>query len=278
MLRGLLIGVGLIVLVIIVAGAVNAVAFNTSIRSDAARAVAAARSAGTIVTEERIARLPPPVQRYLRWSGVVGKPIPAVVRVTQTGRIRGAPSDAWMDLEADETYTTDPPALIWHAFFPKRGLPVVFGRDEYLDGKGSVVMRLLGAIPVAEARSDALAPAGLMRYLNEMMWFPAAFAGDNVSWRAIDDTSAEVTLSDRGMSAIAVMTFDAEGRPVNFRAERYSTTTAKNEIWETPLSAYGTIAGLNLPTKGSAVWKLTDGDFSYIELTITGVTYEAKAP
>jgi hypothetical protein len=32
--------------------------------------------------------------------------------------------------------------------------------------------------------------------------------------------------------------------------------------------------GLRLPTAGSAVWKLAGGDLDYIELEITGLSYE----
>jgi hypothetical protein len=46
------------------------------------------------------------------------------------------------------------------------------------------------------------------------------------------------------------------------------------ETWETPMVAYAEYAGLRLPSKGSAVWKLAGGDFTYIELEIVEVTYD----
>lgn len=30
----------------------------------------------------------------------------------------------------------------------------------------------------------------MMRYLNEMTWFPAAFLGENISWKAVDELFA----------------------------------------------------------------------------------------
>ncbi len=248
--------------------------FGRAIEADIGRLEAEAVSGGAVVTAGKVATLPEPVQRYLRWSGAVGKPIPSLVRLEQAGRIRSTPDAGWMDLEAEEFYSTNPPSFVWRAWFPKRATPFVFGRDEYLGGEGSILMKMAAVFPVADQSGAELRAAGLMRYLNEMMWFPAAFAGDNVTWRALDEDSAEVTIADRGMMATAVMFFDDAGRPVNFRAQRYNTDTRRIETWETPITEYGVFDGLNLPSQGKAVWKLAGGDFTYIELEITAIAYD----
>jgi hypothetical protein len=179
-----------------------------------------------------------------------------------------------MMFEADEAYSSGPPAFVWKASFPRRRLPIAFGRDEYADGEGSILIKALGIYPLANEAGDELAAAGLLRYLNEMIWFPAAYLGDNVSWAAIDDRSALVTLTDRGITVSGTFFFDGEGRPTNFRALRFNTATRKMETWETPLTTYQTLAGLNLPVTGTAVWKLADGDFTYIGLRVTDVVYD----
>ncbi len=46
------------------------------------------------------------------------------------------------------------------------------GRDEYLGGRGSIVMKMLALLPVADEHGEELGAAGLMRYLNEMMGSP----------------------------------------------------------------------------------------------------------
>jgi hypothetical protein len=58
-----------------------------------------------VVTEEMLAGLPEPVRRYLRYTGVVGTPIPATIRLRQKGRMRPGPGQPWMPLEAEEHYS-----------------------------------------------------------------------------------------------------------------------------------------------------------------------------
>jgi hypothetical protein len=249
-------------------------AFAGSMSADVERLIADSRPGGTVVSDAMIAALPETARRYFRYAGIVGKPIPRLVRLTQKGRIRASASDKWMQLEADETYSTTPPALVWRSYFPSKFMPVALGRDEYLGGKGSIVMKMLAAVPLADEHGPELGPAGLMRYLNEAMWFPAAFLGPNVTIGAIDDSSFGLKIVDRGMAAEAVIFVDAEGRITNFRAQRFNTSTHRLETWETPVTGYGTFNGLQLPKAGSAVWKLPTGDLDYIELEITSLQYQ----
>ena len=135
-------------------------------------------------------------------------------------------------------------------------------------------MKLGALIPVADESGVALRAAGLMRYLNEMMWFPAAYLGRNVTIVPVDDQSFDVRIVDGPLSAEARLFIDGEGQLTNFRAIRYNTGTRSDATWETPISAWGRLAGLELPTHGAADWKLAGGDLRYIELDILSVAYE----
>ena len=230
--------------------------------------------AGASITAERLAGLPEPAIRYFTRAGVVGTSIPRLVRLTQKGRIRSSADAAWMTLEAEEVYSTNPPALVWRAGMPGLGLPMVLGRDAYLRGEGSITMKLLSIVPVADEHGAELRAAGLMRYLNEMIWFPAAYLGDNITIFPVGGDAFGVRIADRGLVAEATLFVDAEGKVTNFRADRYNTTTKRIERWETPISASQQMAGLELPVAGAADWKLAAGDLRYIELEITSVSYE----
>ena len=49
------------------------------------------------------------------------------------------------------------------------------------------------------------------------------------------------------------------------------------DAWSTPITGYGVLAGLHLPTQGQAVWNLQSGDLTYIDLEIEEIAYNTDA-
>jgi hypothetical protein len=228
-----------------------------------------------IVTAEMLEKLPAPVQRYLDHTGVVGSPWIESAYLKQVGRFRQALDRPWMPMAAEEFYTTDPPSLVWNARFKIAGLPLLRARDSYEAGHGHMYGKMAGLFTIFDMRGEKLDQATMIRYLNEMMWFPTAFLGENVTWGELDDSSAEVTFSDGGKSVSGRMYFDDAGRLTNFTAMRYREIDGEFSLdpWSTPMTGYGMRAGLNLPIRGQAVWNLPSGDLPYAELEIAEVEY-----
>jgi len=94
--------------------------FNRRINQEITNLISKSKSEPrTVITEEMLKNLPPPVQRYMIYSGVLGKAIPRTVRLKQVGKIRQDEKSAWMKLEAVENYSTTPPGCSassarWH--------------------------------------------------------------------------------------------------------------------------------------------------------------------
>lgn len=230
-----------------------------------------------IITEEDITDLPEPVQRYLRYTGVIGKERVSTVRLKQTGFMRPKPDGKWVPLEAEEYYTADSPGFVWMGRLTMAPLMTVSAQDMYTDGKGNMHIKLLSTVTVADAKGKEMDEASLMRYFNEMMWFPTAYVSDRVKWEPIDESSARATMTDHGITVSAVFHFDGEGRITNFVAKRgYDTGGGKlvMKTWSTPITEYATINGLRLPVKGEAIWHLDSGEYSYIRLEITDIEYD----
>ena len=236
--------------------------------------------AGPVVTEEDLRDLPEPVQRYLRYSGVVGRPVARTARLKQRGRIRQGEDSPWMAFTAREYYTVRPPAFVWEATTTISGLPVALVRDRYTDGRGHMLVRAAGLAPVVDAYGEEMDQGALMRYLNEMMWFPSAYLGENVSWQAIDDASAAVTLVDGQHRVTATMHFDAEGRVTTFDGRRNRTVPGGYELetGSTPITRYGEFGGLRLPSAGQGVWHLATGDLPYVEIEVLEVEQDRPEP
>jgi hypothetical protein len=253
-------------------------AFSRLIQSDvqALLAHASTGDAGT-VTEDMLAGLPAPVRRYLTWTGIVDKPSVHTVYLRQQGKIRPGKGQLWLPLDAEEYYSVQPPGFVWDARLHLGPLPVGRGRDMYANGRGSMLIKAASVVTVANASGEAMDQASMLRYLNEMMWFPTAFLGDNVSFQAIDDSSARVTLTDHGCTATATMSFDPQGRLIEFVAKRSAMAAGGSRLatWLVPVIEYGEVEGLRLPVRVKAVWRLADGDLDYIDVMITQLQYEA---
>jgi len=232
-----------------------------------------------IITSDMLEKLPDPVQRYMAYTGVVGKTWIDKVRLFQVGKFRQGLNRPWMPVTAEEFYTTNPPSLIWDARFKVAGLPVLRAKDRYESGHGHMFGKLAGLFTVFDLSGEKLDQATMIRYLNEIMWFPTAFLGENISWKDIDDYSAQVTFSDHGKNVSARVFFDEAGRLTNFTTKRYREIDGEFSLdrWSTPILGYGEHAGLKLPIRGKAVWNLISGDLPYADLEIIDIEYKFAA-
>jgi hypothetical protein len=248
-------------------------AFSRLVRSDVQALLGGpSRGEAKVVSEEMLDGLPEPVQRYLRYTGVVGKPFVRTVHLRQKGKMLLGAGQPWIPLKAQQWYSVQPPGFVWYGTLHIGPIPMVRARDMYRGGEGRMLIKAASLFTVADARGKEMDQGEMMRYLSEMMWFPSAFLEDNVSFEAVDATSARVTLTDHGTAATGTLFFDTEGRLTEFVGRRYAGGDL--ETWSVPITAYGEMEGLNLPVRVKAVWKLADGDQEYVDVTITELHHE----
>ena len=234
---------------------------------------------GVLVSKSMLSDLPAPVQRYMSFTDVLGKPWINSVVLNQVGKFRQGLDRPWMPMTAKQIYTISPPSFVWDARFKIVGLPLLRARDEYRFGRGRMHGKLAGLITVFDVQGEKLDQGAMIRYLSEMIWFPIAFLGANITWQAVDSHSTDVQLIDAGKTVSGRMFFDDEGRPTNFTAMRYREIDGDFSLdaWSTPITGYGERAGLKLPTQGQAVWNLQSGDLMYVDLEIEEVEYNTAA-
>ena len=228
-----------------------------------------------VVTNDMLDGLPEPVQRYMRWTGVVGKPWTRTAYVRQSGRFRQGFDKPWMPMAAEQVFTVDPPGMVWQARFKMFGLPLMRARDSYQDGRGHMLGKAAGLFTIFDERGEELTQGTLTRYLSEMIWFPIAYLGDNITWTAVDEHSADVSLSDHGRTASGRMFFDDLGRPTTFETMRFMGVDGGYRLtpWHTPHMAWGKRGGLNIPVRGEVSWGLPEGMLTYGDFHIDAVAY-----
>jgi hypothetical protein len=255
-----------VLLVIPVVVAVAQARFRQGTDAAALRMMSAApTAAGSVVTEEDLAPLPAPVRRWLQGAGVVGKPRPHTVRLRQRGWMRTAPDKPWMAARAEQYYTLDEPQFLWGARITMKGGIPLEGRDSYLGGHGRMQVRVAGLVSVADARGPKVDQGTLLRYLAEIIWFPAAALAPYIRWEPIDASSARAIMTYGGVSAPATFFFDEAGRNARMIADRYQGNgpSASLQRWEGVSRTWARRGGLLVPVTGSVTWKLPDGDFEW---------------
>jgi len=235
--------------------------------------------AGTVDFGE-LEHLPAPVSRYFRRVLKEGQPVIRTARLTQKGtfRVRRA-DDGWSAFEATQHFSADPPGFVWDAVIHMVPFMRVRVRDAYVGGRGSMQGKLLGLVPVVDARTGEELDAGtLQRYLAEAVWFPTALLPSaGVKWSAMDGDRASATLTDSGTTVSLEFRFNESGEVVEvFSPGRYREVNGEYELtpWAGRFRNYEERGGMLIPVEAEVEWRLRDGSFPYWKGRIVEVEYD----
>jgi hypothetical protein len=229
-----------------------------------------------VITDEKIQRLPQNVQRWMRRSNVVGKTHSNIVRVFQKGTMRLKPDAEWMPFEAEEIFTVDPPSFIWKADIRMNSLITIGGMDKYENGEGNMLIKPLFVYTLANATGKEINQGTLLRYLGEMAWFPHVATSSYLNWEQINSDQARVTMSYQGVTASGVFTFNEEGLPLKFEAQRYGDFNGEYRIenWSVAVTNYKVFDGKKIGNVNEVTWKLKTGDFLWLKMEVTDIRNE----
>jgi len=219
------------------------------------------------VSEEDIAALPSPAQRYLRFMGVVGRPRDWSFRARFVGEFRQRPGQKFMACEAWQYNTSLVPARVYYMRIDFAGVLPMFGVDVYRVGQGRMHGKLLGLITVADGSGPEFDLSELTTYINDALMFaPSMLLTPAVTWAAVDGYSFDVRMSDGGISATSRVFVDEQGRMVDFSTtDRWAALPGglTRARWTTPIDGWSNHGGRWLPTGGHAIWHLDTGEFEY---------------
>lgn len=225
------------------------------------------------VKEADLAMFPEPVQRYLRFMGVVGRPRDWSLRARWTGGFRLSPKGSFMDCEAWVYNTRLAVARIFHMRLRFLGWLPMLARDTYIRGWGHMQGRLFDLVTVVDGRGPELDIGELSTYLNDaILLAPGLVLDSATSWTAVDGSSFDVTLTDRGHTVTARVFVDSQGAPINFSTTDRFCQDPKNPKgpmlrarWSTPVAGWQVVGGRHLPTRATAEWDLPAGPFCYAD-------------
>ena len=221
--------------------------------------------------------LPEPVQRYFKYAMKDGQEYIRSVTLKQDGVFRTKQANRWIPFEAEQHYATGSPAFVWYACLKPSPYVWIDARDMYYGGSGTMVGKLLSAVPLSSAVGRETDISSLGRFLAESPWFPTALLpGEHIDWKYIDADTAKVVIRDHGYSVSAVFTFNEKGEITQVTTdERYRNMDGRfrKERWTGYFRNYRDMNDVKIPTEVEAEWNLSQGNFSYARMKVMEIRY-----
>ncbi len=227
-----------------------------------------------------LAGLPAPMQRYFRAVLTDGQPVVTAVKLTQSGRFNmSATAEQWKPFSATQHFSAARPGFVWDAnimLFP--GVPVRVV-DAFVAGEGLLRPAILGHYAMGTLQGTGeIARGELLRHFAESVWFPTALLpSQGVLWQAVDDTSANATITDGPISVTMLFRFGADSLITAISVEGRATTVGTQTVlmpWECRMSNYQTRDGMRVPLTGEALYITPQGERPYFKGTIDTLIYE----
>jgi hypothetical protein len=281
-MRWVLVGLLAVLLLVVMYGLLTEGpwSFHAQYLRDVETGLSRAADAPLLVTEEDLTPLPEPVRRYLRVTHAVGQPRVRNYRIRFTGRMRSAPDSAWMPFKAEQQSFADQPARLFLMRARMFGIPVeAFHR--LIDGRATMNVKVLGAVPMVNARGDEMDRAETVTLFNDMcLLAPGTLVGPGIAWEPVDASTARARFTQRGHTITATLLFDTDGRLVNFESDDRSRSLPDGTFtrlrFSTPVRDYRNFGPLYLAGYGEARWRLPEGEFTYGEFTMAGIVTNVR--
>ncbi|TVP82582.1 MAG: hypothetical protein EA344_11475 [Alkalicoccus sp.] len=234
-----------------------------------------------VVTEEKTAHLPEPVQRWLKNSGMTGRPNIHTAAVKQEGFMRLKPDqEKSFPAEAEQFITTDYPSFIWNVKMKMQPGFAVAGRDWYRFGQGEMLIKAASVFPIVTVRNNKKTnQSTLQRFLLEMAWYPSAALSPFVSWETVDEKTAKAVMSYCGSTGEGTFHFSEDGDLVRLSAYRFRDKEDEEPTeWMAEAFEHMEVDGIRMPSRIAVSWMLPEGKFTWYTFTVTKVRLNERRP
>ncbi len=231
----------------------------------------------SILTENDIKQLPHPVQKYIRYTGAIGKEKVKSFRSVGEGEFKINPKKNWVKAKSEQYNFISNPQRFYFMQLNMFGLPVV-GLHIYKDALATMKVKVAGLITVADAKGSKMNKAETVTVFNDMcLLAPATLIDQRIQWEQIDPLQVKVIFNNNGVKISAELYFNEKGELINFISnDRYMTSSGESyqqAQWSTPVKDYQDFGGIRLASYGEAHWSLPEGDYCYGKIAIKEIKY-----
>lgn len=193
--------------------------------------------------------------------------------------MRMAPDRPWLPFEAEQTFSAVSLDFRWKARARlNRWLPMTV-IDAFKDGRGLLLVRLFGILPVARSRGPVIDKGKVMRAIAELPWRPFGFVEQALNWTVNAAGALRALYDDGRIKASVDFDVDTEGRVLGIRAEDRPRAAGKSIIetpWSGTFSEYRMFGAIRVPTKAEVTWHLPEGVFTWWRGRITAFRLVGK--
>ena len=193
------------------------------------------------------------------------------VKTTERGEMCSAPGAQWIPYMADQRIDATQSSFCWEARYGS-GLRSVMVTDAYEEGRGRLVVRLGGLIPVKKFSGPDFDQGEIQRYFSSILMCPSMLLNHPTLEYS---TAGKRTLRVRDRTDPTAATVDFEisetGRLVVCRAER-PRLVGKRSVptpWSGTCTEFQEWEGMRVVRLVEACWHLPEGNFTYYRGEIT---------
>lgn len=234
----------------------------------------------TMLTKDDITHLPALVQKYLHYTGSIGKPKIHNFKLTLSGKIRSYEKKKWMNLSSEQYNFMPTPTRLFFLDATMNQLPVS-GFHCFINGKAFMDIRLLSMFKVQYLEGKEMNISETVTYFNDICCMaPAALIDDSIQWLETEGNKIKASFTNNGITVSAWLHFNEKGELVNFVSEdRYAASdngTIKQLKWSTPLRDYKLVNGYKLASYAEAIYTYPDGDFTYATFSLKHIAVNVK--
>lgn len=231
-----------------------------------------------LITEQDIAGLPEPVQKYFRYCGYLGKEKMMNAEIEwKEFYLKLTPAQDWTPMECAQFNSVPEPARIAYMHSKMLGIIPLDGRDKYQDGHGNMRIRLLKVIRVADAQGKEMDVSALVTILAESLFVPTYALQPYIEWKPIDPHSAQAVIRHNDTEASGVFYFNDVGEFIRFDThDRYYSVKGKEYKrlqWTVTAEAYMEQNGIRFPSYLRGIWHLDAGEYEYFKGTIESIRF-----